>query len=524
MTARRPARPRPAAFDPVSLEILWTRLVSMVDEAAAQMVRTAFSTIVRDSNDYAVVLLDTQGRSLAQSTLSIPSFICTLPATVKHLLAAFPLETLRPGDVLATNDPWLGTGHLPDINVAMPIFRRGRPVAIAATVAHSPDIGGRLRSPEIRELYEEGLRIMPSKLLHRGRPDPVLWRILESNVRVPEQVLGDLWAQITANRFLAERVVALIDETGVDIDALGTEVQRRSETAMRAAIRAVPDGDYRFRLESDGFEQPLVIAARVSVQGDRVAVDYTGSSAQLPKAINVVPSYTFAYTAFALKCLLSPAVPNNEGSFKPLSVTAPEGSVLNPRFPAPVGARAMTGHMLPPVVMGALAPALPGRVQAPSGSPQWCVHLAGAHRGRRFATVYFMNGGQGASAGRDGLSSISFPSNLANTPIEAIETQVPVTMLGRALRRASGGAGARRGGDGQRFAFRILADTPTTMSFMANRLRAPAPGLAGGGEGALGAVRLNGAPIDPRLTHIIQAGDLVEIDTPGGGGFGPPAG
>jgi len=512
-----------AQFDPVTLEILWTRLVSMVDEAAAQMVRTAFSTIVRDSNDYAVVLLDTRGRSLAQSTLSIPSFICTLPATVKHLLAAFPLETLRPGDVLTTNDPWLGTGHLPDINVAMPIFRRGKVVAIAATVAHSPDVGGRLRSPEIRELYEEGLRIMPSKLLERGKPEPVLWRILETNVRVPEQVMGDLWAQVTANRFLGERVVALIDETGIDIDALGAEVQRRSESAMRAAIREVPDGEYSYRLESDGFEQPLVIATRVRVKGDTIAVDYTGSSAQLPKAINVVPSYTFAYTAFALKCLLSPAVPNNEGSFKPLTVTAPPGSVLNPHYPAPVGARAMTGHMLPPVIMGALTPALPDRVQAPSGSPQWCVHLAGAHQGRRFATVCVMNGGQGASARRPGLPSISFPSNLANTPIEAIETQTPMVMLGRDLRRGSGGAGAQPGGDGQRFAFRILADTPTTMSFMANRLRAAAPGLNGGGDGALGAVRLNGTPIDPRRTHIINTGDVVEIDTPGGGGYGRPA-
>ncbi len=508
-------------LDAVTLEILWTRIISMVDEAAASMVRTSFSTIVRDSNDYAVVLLDLEGRSLAQSTLSIPSFICTLPITVRHLINEFPLSTLKPGDALITNDPWLGTGHLPDINVAVPIFHRGKPIAISATVAHSPDMGGRLRSPEIRELYEEGLRLLPMKFLKEGEPDSVAYSILKSNVRVPEQVLGDLWAQISANRFLAQRFIELVEETTVDVSGLGREIQLRSETAMRNAIRAMRDGVYEFTLKSDGFEGvPIVISCRIKIKGDEIEVDYAGSSEQVPRSVNVVPNYTFAYTAYALKCALCPDVPNNEGSFRPVRTSAPDGSILNPRYPAAVGARAMTGHMLPPTVMGALAKALPEQVQAPSGSPQWCVHLAGEHAGRPYATVFFLNGGQGATKVKPGISAISYPSNLSNTPIEVLESDLPIKVLGRAIRPGSGGRGASRGGDGQSFDFVIEADSPATMSFMANRLEQPAPGLLGARAGSKGRVLLNGEPLDPRVITIVRPGDEVSVQTPGGGGFG----
>ncbi len=515
--------PKQFKLDPVTLEILWTRLVSMVDEAAASMVRTSFSTIVRDSNDYAVVLLDTKGRSLAQSSLSIPSFIGTLPLTVRHLLKKFPLETLKPGDVLATNDPWLGTGHLYDINIARPIFRNGKPVAISATVAHSPDIGGRLRSPEIREIYEEGLRIPPVKLLSEGEPDPAVFDILEGNVRIPEQVMGDLWAQITTNGFLERRLLDLIDETGADIDAVGEEIQARSEQAMRKAIRAMPDGSHSFAMESDGFEDlPVTIACKVTVKGDRMDIDYTGSSPQVPRSVNVVPNYTFSYTAYAVKCVLCPEVPNNEGSFLPITTSAPLGSILNPRYPAAVGARAMTGHLLPPVVMGALAKSAPEKVQAASGSPQWCVHLAGEHQRRGFATVFFLNGGQGATAANKGLSAISYPSNLSNTPIEVMESLVPLLVRRREFRVGTGGTGARRGGEGQSFEFELRTEKgkPVTMSFMANRLEQGAPGLGGAGAGARGRVLLNGKPLDPRGISLIEGGDRVTVQTPGGGGFG----
>ncbi|RDE07702.1 hydantoinase B/oxoprolinase family protein [Pelagibacterium lacus] len=509
-----------STLDPISLEILWTRMISMVDEAATTLVRTSFSHIVRECHDYAVVLLDAEGRLLAQSTQSIPSFICTLPATARHILAKFPRQTMKDGDVFITNDPWMGTGHLPDINIIVPIFHKGELVAFSGTVAHSPDIGGRIRSPGIRELYEEGLRIPPLRLMHAGERDQAVFEILEANVRISKQVLGDLFAQLSANKMLEKRLRELLATVDVDLASFGYEIQSRAEQAMRADIAALPDGVHSYKMEVDGFGDPVVVNCRVEISGDTITVDYTGSSEQLARAINVVPTYTFAYTCYALKCILSPSVPNNEGSFRPITVKAPEGSILNPRFPAPVGARAMTGHLLPPAVFGALSATIPDRVQAPPGSPLWSCHLTGTNHGEPFACLFFLNGGQGASATADGYPAISFPSNLGNTPIEVLETQAPVRVLRREIRRGTGGAGASRGGDGQVLELQILADAPVTVSFMANRLAMPAEGLDGGEPGAPGQVLLNGEVFDPREISLIQPGDCLTLATPGGGGFG----
>lgn len=507
-------------IDPITLEIIWTRLISLVDEAAVTLVRTSFSTIVRESNDYAVVLLDRDCQLLAQSSLSIPSFICTLPRTVRHLLEAFPRETLVPGDVLITNDPWLGTGHLPDINVTMPIFRGKEVVGFSATVAHAPDIGGRLRSPSNRELFEEGLRIPPSALIRGGKTNDTLVDVIRANVRVPDQVMGDLWAQVAANRMLGRHLLDMLEETRVDLPAIGREMYGRAEAAMRNAIRALPDGDYSYEASVDGFIEPVTIRCSIEVRDDAIRIDYTGSTPQLPKAINVVPIYTFAYSAYALKCVLSPNIPNNEGSFRSIETYAPLGSILNPRFPAAVSARAMTGHLLPTVIMGALSQAIPDKVRAASGSPLWCVQMAGSNSGQSFAATFFLNGGQGAGQAGDGLPALSFPSNLANTPIEVLEAQVPIRIARRALRRGTGGAGSRCGGDGQVFEFDILADAPVTVSFMADRRRNAAPGLLGGEPGATGNVLLDNKPIDPREIIIVQPGARITLETPGGGGFG----
>jgi N-methylhydantoinase B len=512
-----------AGIDPVTLEIVWTRLVSMVDEAAAAMVRTSFSTIVRESNDYAVVLLGAECRLLAQSSQSIPSFICTLPQTARHLLKVFPRERLRPGDIMLTNDPWLGTGHLPDMNLVMPIFRSGMLIGFAATVAHSPDIGGRLRSPSNSELFEEGLRIPPSLLVRDGQPNDVLIDIIRANVRVPDQVMGDLWAQVAANRMLAKRLTSMLDEAALDLRAVGQEIRARSERAMREAIAALPDGDHRYEASVDGFIEPVTLCCNVQVRGDSIRVDYSGSSPQLPKAINVVPIYTFAYSTYALKCVLAPNIPNNEGSFTAISTSAPEGSILNPRFPAAVSARAMTGHLIPTVIMGALADAVPDKVRAAPGSPLWCVHIAGRDPADPFAATFFLNGGVGAGRAGDGLPALSFPSNLANIPIEVLEGQAPLRVLRRLLRRGTGGVGQRRGGDGQLFEFEILAAKPVTISFMADRIRTGATGLRGGGAGATGRVLLDGEPIDPREIRVVPPGARIQLETPGGGGFGRPA-
>ncbi|HTP95490.1 MAG TPA: hydantoinase B/oxoprolinase family protein [Burkholderiales bacterium] len=504
-------------FDPVELEILWTRLISIVDEAAATFVRASFSTLVREANDFAVVLTDAQGRSLAQSSMSIPSFIGSLPATVKHFLERYPLATLEPGDVIISNDPWMGTGHIHDLNMVMPIFRRGKVVAFAAVVSHLPDIGGRLRNSGIREIYEEGLQIPPLKLLHAGKPDAALLAMIAQNVRVPEQGLGDIWAQVAACRMLEERLLALLEHA--DLDAVGAEIRRRSERAMRSAIAALPDGDYVSRVEHDGFEQRIVIQCRLSVRGERLHIDYAGTSPQLPRAVNVVPIYTFAYSAYPIKALLSPDVPNNEGAFLPITTSAPAGSILNPRYPAASGARGMIGHMLTPAIMLALAQAIPERVHAP-GSANSSVTMSGEHRGRRYAMVNFLNAGQGGSARRDGASVLSFPSNLGNSPIEVIEQLAPVTVRQRAIRRGSGGAGKHRGGDGCVFEFEMRADTPGVVSFIVTRLKVPPPGLFGGESGKPARLKLNGKPIDPSDHWVLKAGDRVVMETAGGGGYG----
>ncbi len=511
-------------YDPITLEILWSRLIAIVDEASATLVRTSFSTIVRESNDFACVLLDSHGHSLAQSTLSIPSFIGTLPVTVRHLLRRFPAETLEPGDVLVTNDPWLGTGHLNDINIAVPVFRHGQLIAIAASTAHSPDIGGRLRSPDNHEIFEEGLRIPMAKLFASGQPNEMLFEIIRQNVRVPEQVIGDIEAQIAANTLAAQRLIDLVEEYAIDdLDALARTIQLQSEAATRAAIRELPAGFYPYTLPVDGLGEDLVIQLTVTIDHERgeIVCDYAGTSPQQPTAFNVVPNYTYAYTAFGIKCLVAPDVPNNDGCFQPLIVTAPEGSLLNPRFPAAVGARAAMGHYLPTAVFGALAQAVPGRVRAAPGSPMWCVTLSGAWEDERpFAGMFFFNGGMGGADGQQGLDCVSFPSNLSNTPIEVLEHLFPLEFARKEIAAGTGGIGRWRGGHGQTMDFRVVNDTPITVSFMASRINRAAEGLAGGEPGSLGQVTVNGEPINPKFRRLLQPGDRLTLTTPGGGGYG----
>lgn len=508
-----------AKLDPITLEILWTRLVSAVDEAAAAFVRTSFSTLVREANDFAVVLTDARGRSLAQSSLSIPSFIGTLPATVKHFLHHFTADGLAPGDVLITNDPWKGTGHIHDVTIAMPIFRDGALLAFAAATSHMPDIGGRLRNSGIHEIFEEGLQIPLLKLVRGGRTDEAVAAFIKQNVRVPDQTMGDIWGEVAACRMLETRLNDLLNETGIDLDALGGEIRQRSENAMRAAIRALPDGEYTTRMEHDGFEEPVVINSRVTIAGDRIDIDYTGSSPQLRRSVNVVPIYTFAYTAFGVKALLSPDVPNNEGAFLPITTSAPAGSLLNPTYPCATGARSLVGHLLPVAFIAALADILPDKVVAP-GCANSSFTMSGEHRGRRYAGVNFLNAGQGASTGRDGLSATSFPSNLGNTPIEVMEAEMPIRILYRNLRKGSGGDGRHKGGDGLDFAFRFVGDTPATCSLLSTRFRIPAPGLKGGKPGKKAVIMVNGEDVDPANHLTLYPGDLVSIQTAGGGGFG----
>jgi N-methylhydantoinase B len=511
-----------ARLDPITLEVLWTRIISAVDEAAKAIVRTSFSTLSNEANDFACVLTDARGYALAQNSGSIPSFIGTLPATVRHFLRALG-DTLRPGDVLITNNPWMGTGHMSDVSLVKPIFHGGALVAFSATTAHMPDIGGRVRAIEAREVFEEGLHIPLTKLIRAGHVDETLVQLVRANVRTPDQTVGDIWAQVSANELMERRVRALMDEYGlVSLTQVGDELFARSERAMRAAIRAVPDGTYRYALRTDGFETPYRFRIALTVRGDEIVADYTGTSPAQPRAINCVLAYTYAMTAYAVRCALLPGLPNNEGMYRPVKVTAPEGCLLNPKFPAAVVSRAQTGHYVPVLVLGALHRVIPDRVMAGAGSPLWAVAQSGVRDdGRPYTTVLFFNGGMGATAAKDGEHVLSWPSNISSTPVEVAERNSPLFFHYKRMRAGSSGRGRFHGGLGQDVLIESESRRPIVMSFMAERTRYPAPGLAGGSPGGLGDVRINGRSIDHRRQHVLERGDQVLVQTPGGGGYGP---
>lgn len=515
-------------MDAVSVEIMWTRLVSVVDEAAKVIARTAFSTLSNDANDFACVLTDPAGLSLAQNTYGIPSFIATLPATVRHMLAAFDSATMRDGDVFMTNDPWLGTGHLPDVCLVKPIFRAGVLVAFAATTSHVPDIGGQVRSIAPREVFEEGLHIPPVRFLRDGAPDPLLVTLIRANVRTPDQTMGDIWAQVAALEVMQARVRQLMDDYALDgLGALATEIFDRSERAMRAAIRRVPEGTYRFAMDTDGMPgmaAPFTFHVAVTLRDGGITADYTGTTAQQPCAINCPLTYTYAMTAYAIRCVFLPDLPNNEGMFRPVQVVAPERTLLNPVFPAAVGGRAATGHYVPVLVFGALHAAVPDRVMAAPGSPLWNMTVTGEDLredgGRRYACVLFFNGGLGGRAAGDGVSCLSWPSNISTTPVEVAERAAPLLVRFKRLVPGSGGDGAHRGGLGQETLVELRGDA--SVFFMTERVRVPAPGLGGGMAGRVGAVEIDGVPVDARRPHHLGRGALVLLRTPGGGGYGEP--
>ncbi len=513
------------AFNSVTLEILWTRLICAVDEAAAALIRTSFSTLVRESHDFSCIITDAEGRSLVQATRSIPSFIGTLPATVKHFIQAYPPETLAPGDVLITNDIHQGTGHLPDITVAKPIFLDGRLVGFSASTAHAPDIGGKIRSPEAREVFEEGFQIPIMKMQSAGRTDETLVRLLRKNVRTPDQTMGDLWAQVVALDLMEERLLTLMRNHGLaDLAPLASEIQGRSERAMRAAIRELPDGVYHSELETDGvMDRPIHLAMTLTVDGDSIDIDYAGSDPQVDRAINVAMCYTYALTVYGVKCCTSPNLPNNEGAFLPITVRGPAGCVVNPVFPAPGGSRMLIGHYLPVLVFGCLGDVVPERVMAACGSPMWGMNQSGVNAaGKPYANMFFYNGGMGASYRRDGANCLSWPSNVSSTSIELSEQIAPLRFRHKRLRAGSGGAGLHRGGLGQEIFLESLSESPIAVSFLAERTVMAAFGIEGGGAGATGELLINGERVDPKRQYVLRRGDTVAMATPGGGGYGDP--
>jgi len=514
-------------MDQITLDILWNRLVATVNEQAAALMRSSFTSIVRESGDLSAGVFDRRGRMVAQAVTGTPGHINSMATGMVHFLARFPIETLRAGDVLVTNDPWKTASQLNDITVATPVFRSGRLVALFANTCHALDIGGRGLSADARSVFEEGLAIPMMKLHDAGRPVEPLYEMIAANVRTPEEVLGDLHSQVVGNEVGARQLIRFLDEFGLDdIEALADEIVGRSERAMRERIAALPDGEYRYGLTIDGFEQPIEIRAAVRIHGDELTVDFVGSSGPVPLGVNVALNYTRAYTTYGIKCAISPDVPNNEGSFRPVHVTAPEGSILNARFPAAVAGRHLVGHFLPSAVMGALAHALPDRVMAPGFDGLWDTQITGVERDtrRHFSFTWFSAGGTGALRGQDGLSATAYPSGVAGVAAEVIETLAPVVLRRRELRSDSGGAGTFRGGLGQTMEIEVRTDEPYIFSGLYERIRHPAPGLQGGRPGACGRIETgNEVALPPKISTVVPADTVVTVELPGGGGYGPPA-
>lgn len=508
-------------LDAVKLELVWTRLISAVDEAAKAIIRTSFSTLSNEANDFACVLTDAQARSLAQNTGSIPSFIGTLPNTVRAIRESIPEAEMRPGDIYVTNNPWIGTGHLNDVCLVRPIFHGGRIVAYGATTSHVPDIGGRLRGTEARELFEEGFHIPPMLLLRDGVPNATLIKLLRTNIRTPDQTEGDIWAQASAVTLIGDRVVATLADHGLaDLDAVATEIFDRSEAAMTARLREVADGSWSAAFETDGMDQPFHLTVQVTLKDGQLLADFTGSSPQQPRAVNCPFTYTRAMTWFVLKAMLLPELPSNDGIFRPIRLQVPEGCILNPREPASVGGRAATGHYVPVLIFQALAEALPDKVRAAPGSPLWMMSLAGRDQsGQPYAGTLFFNGGTGAGAAQDGADSISWPSNISATPIEVAERTAPVLIHRKVQLPGSGGSGRHRGGLGHETEIECETDGMAAV-FVTERVKCPAPGLFGGGPGALGEVLIDGKPANTRMQQTLNKGTRVTIRTPGGGGYG----
>jgi 5-oxoprolinase (ATP-hydrolysing) len=519
-------------FDPVSLEIMWSRLINIAEECWITIWRTAFSLIIGEAQDFGCELFDPDAESIAHSPRSMPVFNLTLPLAVRHLLAAFPRDTLEPGDVLVTNDPWICAGHLYDLAAVTPVFRRRKLVGLVGSIGHCSDIGGTRDSMSAREIYDEGLQIPPLKLYRGGELNRDLVEMIQANVRRGEMVLGDIQAQVSSNQVGGERLLAFMDEYGLDsLTPLARVVQQRAERAMREAIRALPEGVYRSEVAFDGLGTPLTLPCAVTVHGDELTVDWTGAPPQLPRGgINCTYHYTAAHTTYVLKSILTPEIPSNAGCFRPLHVKAPAGTVLNCRYPASVNQRTQTGWYCGPAVFRALAPILPDRVQAFTGLPMGMGAYGVDAAGRMYNDHLFQGGGQGGSAHGDGQSALLYPTSAANVSVEMFENRTPLVVEGKELIPDSGGAGRHRGGLGQRVRIRKLADDGVSALVDLHphgMLVAPA-GLFGGRAGARARAYVTDG------THVVEGGatvSLAELQHPGqratieiagGSGYGDP--
>jgi N-methylhydantoinase B len=512
----------------VHRQIMWTRLISVVEEQARTLVRASFSTAVREAGDLSAGVFDLRGRMLAQAATGTPGHVNTMAMSVQRFLTKFPIDQMKLGGAYVTNDPWLASGHLHDITVVSPAFHGGTLVAIFASVIHLVDVGGRGMGPDARQVFEEGIAIPMMPLMRQGRMNEDLMQILLANTREPAQVEGDVHAVLAAGAEGSRRLSEMLEEFKVDdVEELGGYIIEESRRATLDAIRTLRFGVYSNSMTVDGYGAPITLQATCTITPDQIAVDWSGTSPMSRYGINVVEAYTAAYTCFGLRCALAPEIPNNHGSLALFKVSAPPGCILHAIRPAPVAARHIIGLMLPDVVFGCLEQVLPGGVQA-EGGLMWNPYVRGS-RGpdgahRAWESFFFANGGTGARPNKDGMSATAFPAGTRSVPIEAAEMVAPVVIVKKELRPDSGGAGRYRGGLGQTIHITSCTPGPFSVQAMFDRIDHPALGRKGGQPGAAGECRLlSGAPINGMGLQEIPVGGVLVLELPGGAGHGDPS-
>ena len=524
-------------LDPVTIQILWNRLITIVDEAATGLMRTAYTPSVKEYHDFCCALFDTNAQMLSHSTVTTAGFLGIVPEVMRNFLKKHPPESLQPGDAIITNDPWIASGHLIDISIASPIFHRNRIVGYTLCIVHHLDMGGRMSTLESKDMYEEGLKIPILKLFEAGKVNETVFEFMRANIRVPDKVLGDVRAQLVANNVCTRGLKALLDEYGLDgLEELGAEVIHRTESSLRRKIAALPDGAYRNDVvlpKIPGCDDEIEIKTLVTVAGDEVTIDYSGSSGEVGAAINCSYNMTRSYSAYPIKLALDPYVPNNDGGLRPIKVIAPEGTVVNSRPPAATWGRTMISHLFPEIVFAAMENIMPENILASNGgSPANEVYLHGRHPdGRSFMAIAQHSGGFGASARYDGYSCLCFPNNTRNIPVEVTENEARMYYVRKELRADSGGPGRNRGGVGQEVEFCILdggtdlardVESSVRLSGRTEDGSFPVFGRRGGKNGRGSGMWANDQPVDHGIYRRLAPRDRVRFVLSGGGGYGDP--
>jgi N-methylhydantoinase B len=512
----------------IRMQVMWNRLVSVVEEQALTLLRTAFSASVREAGDLSAGVFNSRGEMLAQAVTGTPGHVNTMAEAVLQFMNEIASEEMFEGDTYVTNDPWQGTGHLHDITMVSPSFLNGSWWPFFACTAHVVDVGGRGFGADGKSVYEEGIRIPIMKFAERGKVNRDLVKIIRANVREPNQMVGDFYSLAACNDVGHRRLMDLMTEVGwTSLDRIGDFIFSRTHAAILERIRALPKGSWSNELVTDGYDEPVKLATTISVHDDHLNVDFDGTDPISRWGINVPIIYSKAYACYALKCAVGPDIPNNAASLALFTVSSP-ANILNAPRPAPVSLRHVIGHLVPDLVLGAMAKALPGKILAEGAAALWNIHIStrptAGHPGHRAEVLMFNSGGMGARPTLDGLSATAFPSGVHTMPIEATEHTGPIVIWRKELRPNSGGDGEFRGGLGQIIEIAAMDGHEFDFSAMFDRIKHPAKGRHDGKDGVAGVVKLDdGTPMRPKGWQHVPAGRRLILELPGGGGYGDPA-